>query len=324
VQTVLLTDYAWPDVDIERDIVEGAGFRLVTGASSPASGAVIAQTVRDHQPAAILTCWAQVSADAIAASTNLKIVARLGIGLDNIAVDEATRRGVWVTNVPTYCLEEVSDHAVGMILAWSRGVAHFDREVKAGRWAPASARLRRLSTLVCGIVGLGRIGQRTAHKLRNGFGVRILAYDPFPSPSADPAIEFVALDELLARADVVILHAPLTPETRHLINRDSLASMRRGAFLVNVSRGGLVDTEALVEALAAGQLSGAGLDVLEDEPAVSPALAARGEVILTPHVAFSSDASLKELRQCACEEVVRVLRGEKPLEARNAPANVIG
>ena len=152
---------------------------------------------------------------------NLRIITRLGIGLDNIAVDEATRRGVWVTNVPTYCLEEVSDHAVAMILAWSRGLLHFDREVKAGRWEPASARLRRLSTLTCGIVGYGRIGQRTAHKLNAGFGARILAYDPFPR-SGDPLVEFVPLDELLARSDVVIVHAPSTPETKHLINRHSL------------------------------------------------------------------------------------------------------
>jgi D-3-phosphoglycerate dehydrogenase len=317
-QTVLLTDYAWADLEIERRIIEGAGLRLVAGAPNPASPEAIMQTVRELQPAAILTCWAQVSADAIAASRGLRIVTRLGIGLDNIAVDAATRRGVWVTNVPAYCLEEVSDHALAMILAWSRGLLHFDREVKAGRWEPATARLRRLRSLTCGIVGYGRIGQRTAHKLNAGFGARVIAYDPAPR-SADPLVEFVRLDELLARSDVVIVHAPSTPETRHLINRESLALMRPGAFLVNVSRGALVDTDALIEALQRGHLSGAGIDVLENEPAVPAALAARADVILTPHVAFSSDASLIELRRSACEEVVRVLRGEQPLEARNAP-----
>jgi len=205
-----------------------------------------------------------------------------------------------------------------MILAWSRGLLHFDREVKAGRWEPASARLRRLRNLTCGIVGYGRIGQRTAHKLKAGYGARVIAYDPAPRP-ADPLVEFVRLDELLARSDVVIVHAPATPETRHMINRESLASMRPGAFLVNVSRGALVDTDALIEALQNGHLSGAGIDVLEGEPAVPAALAQRSDVILTPHVAFSSDASLIELRHDACEEVVRVLRGEKPLEARNTP-----
>ena len=318
-QTVLLTDYAWADLEIEREIIEGAGFRLLTGpSSSPQPPETIAQMVRDHQPAAILTCWAQVSAEAIAACRNLRIITRLGIGLDNIAVDEATRRGVWVTNVPTYCLEEVSDHAVAMVLAWSRGLLHFDREVKAGRWEPASARLRRVSTLTCGIVGYGRIGQRTAHKLKAGFGARILAHDPLPH-SDDPSVEFVRLDELLSRSDVVIVHAPSTPNTRHLINRRSLTLMRAGAFLVNVSRGAVVDTDALIEALQNGHLSGAGLDVLENEPIVPAALASRPGVILTPHVAFSSDASLVELRHSACEDVVRVLRGEQPLEARNTP-----
>jgi D-3-phosphoglycerate dehydrogenase / 2-oxoglutarate reductase len=316
--TVLITDYAWADVEIERGIIEGAGFRLLTGSSAPAPAQAIAQMVHDHQPAAILTCWAQVSAEAIAASRNLRIVARLGIGLDNIAVDEATRRGVWVTNVPAYCVEEVSDHAVAMVLAWARGLLHFDREVKAGRWEPATARLRRVSTLTCGIVGYGRIGQLTAHKLRAGFGVRVLAYDLLPR-STDALTEFVPLDELLSRSDAVIVHVPSTPETRHLIDRKSLALMRPGAFLVNVSRGAIVDTDALIEALQNDHLSGAGLDVLEHEPAVPAALASRPDVILTPHVAFSSDASLIELRHDACEEVVRVLRGEHPLEARNAP-----
>jgi len=318
-QTVLITDYAWADLEIERQIIEGAGFRLSAGPSSPASAETIAQMVREQQPAAILTCWAQVSADAIAASPNLRIVARLGIGLDNIAVDEATRRGVWVTNVPAYCLEEVSDHAVAMILAWSRGLLHFDREVKAGRWEPATARLRRVSTLTCGIVGYGRIGQRTAHKLRAGFGVHVLAHDALPRP-ADSSVEFVQLDELLSRSDVVVVHVPFTAETRHLFNRSRLALMRPGAFLVNVSRGAIVDTDALIEALQSGHLSGVGLDVLDNEPVVLAALASRSDVILTPHVAFSSDASLVELRHSACQEVMRVLRGERPLEARNAPS----
>jgi len=316
-QNVLLTDYAWPDLEVERRIIEGAGFRLLTGASAPAVAETITQMVRDSAPAAILTCWAEVTADAIAASSNLRIVARLGIGLDNIAVDEATRRGVWVTNVPSYCLEEVSDHAVGMILSWSRGLLHFDREVKAGRWQPASARLRRLSALTCGVVGYGRIGRRTAHKLSSGFGARVIAHDPL-AQQPDPLVELVSFEELLARSDIVVLHAPLTAQTKYLINRDTLALMRPGAFLVNVSRGGLVDTDALIEALQAGHLSGAGLDVLENEPVVAPALASRPDVILTPHVAFSSDASLMELRHSACEEVVRVLRGERPHEARNS------
>src|SRR5579885_3230529 len=200
--TVLLTDYAWPDVDLERELIEGAGFRLVTGPAEPASAEVIAALTAEHLPAGIMTNWAPVSAAAIAASAPLRIVARLGVGLDNIAVEEATRRGIWVTNVPDYCIEEVSDHAVGMLLDWARGLARFDREVRAGRWQPARARLRRVRDLTCGIVGLGRTGLRTAEKLR-GFGVRLLGHARRPR-DAGGGIEMTTLEDLLSRSDVVI------------------------------------------------------------------------------------------------------------------------
>ena len=315
--TVFITDYAWPDVEIERRVIEGAGFQLVAGPAAPASAAEIESLVVKHQPAGILTNWASVSAKAIASSPRLRIVGRLGVGLDNIAVDEATRRGIWVTNVPDYCFEEVSDHSVGMLLALTRGITYFDREVRAGRWEPATARLRRMRTLTCGIVGYGRIGRSTAQKL-NGFGARVLAYTRSPG-AKEYGVEFVSLDEVLRQSDAVIVHIPLTPDTKHLLNRERLAAMKRGAFLINVSRGGVVDTQALIEALQSGHLGGAALDVLENEPNVPPALLAQSNVILNPHIAFTSDASLTELRQWASEEVVRVLRGEPPKQARNKP-----
>jgi len=314
--TVLLTDYAWPDVDLERELIEGAGFRLVTGPAEPASAEVIAALTAEHLPAGIMTNWAPVSAAAIAASAPLRIVARLGVGLDNIAVDEATRRGIWVTNVPDYCIEEVSDHAVGMLLAWARGLIHFDREVKAGRWEPGRARLRRVRDLTCGIIGLGRTGRRTAEKLL-GFGVRLLGHSRAAQATLDE-IETTSLDDLLRRSDVVIVHVPLTAETHHLLGSERLALMKPGAFLINVSRGAVIDTDALIRALEGGRLTGAALDVLEDEPRV-PAGLLRPNVILTPHVAFSSDASLRDLRRKASEEVVGVLRGERPRQARNEP-----
>lgn len=344
--TVLLTDYAWPDVAIEAGIIEGAGLSLVAGPAKPVSAEVIAGLAAEHQPAAIMTNWAPVSAAAIAASGRLRIVARLGVGVDNIAVDEATRRGIWVTNVPDYCVEEVSDHAVGMLLAWARGLVHFDREVKDRRWEPASARLRRVRDLTCGIIGLGRTGRRTAEKLR-GFGVRLLAHArrpariagsdftrrlPAPRPygpalpgaqdcSEQPAlggIEMTTLEDLLRRSDVVIVHVPLTAATHHLLDGERIALMRSGAFLINVSRGAVIESQALIDALAGGKLAGAALDVLEEEPHVPPGLL-RPNVILTPHVAFSSDASLRDLRRKASEEVVRVLRGERPRQAQNEP-----
>jgi len=317
-RTVLITDYAWPDTEIERQVIEGAGFRLVAGPAEPAPAAEIEALVVKHQPVGILTNWAMVSAKAIGSSPDLKIVARLGVGLDNIAVDEATRRGMWVTNVPDYCFEEVADHSVGMLLAFTRGIMHFDREIRAGRWQPATARLRRLKTMTCGIVGFGRIGRSTAQKLK-GFGARVLAYTRSPSKE-EHVDEFLPLDDVLRQSDAVIVHIPLTAETKHLINRQRLALMKKGAFLINVSRGAVIDTSALIESLQSGHLGGAALDVLENEPNVPPALLALPNVLLTPHIAFTSDASLRELRQWASEDVVRVLRGERPKEARNKPA----
>jgi D-3-phosphoglycerate dehydrogenase / 2-oxoglutarate reductase len=312
-QTVLLTDYAWPDDSVERSVLEAAGLRLVSGPAEPASPAAIEALVREHKPAAILTCWARVSADAIAAAPDLAIVARLGVGLDNIAVDAASARNIPVTNVPDYCVEEVSDHAVGFALAWTRGLVHFDREVRAGRWVPSDARLRRLAELTCGLIGFGRIGRATARKL-GAFGCRLLAHDPYLTAEAAEAagVQARSLDALLEDSDIVIVHAPLTEATRHLVSHAQLARMPAGGLLINVSRGAIVDTGAVVAALASGHLSAAALDVLESEPAVPAALLAQPGAMCTPHVAFSSDASVLELRRRAAEEVVRVLRGDAP------------
>jgi len=310
IDKVFLTDFAWPDDHVEREIVEAAGMRLISGPAAALPAPEIEAMVREYRPSAILTCWAPVSAEAIEASARLQIVARLGVGLDNIAVDAATARGVLVTNVPDYCVEEVSDHAVGFALAWTRGLVLFDREVHAGRWSPVDARLRRLGALTCGLVGFGRIARATARKL-DAFGCRLLAHDPFLREDV-AGVQAVALDELLTNSDIVIVHAPLNDGTQHLINRERIARMRHGSLLINVSRGGIVDTDAVIEALQSGQLSAAALDVLESEPAVPAELLRERGAMLTPHVAFSSDASLLELRRRAAEEVVRVLRGEAP------------
>ncbi len=314
--TVLLTDHAWPDDSVERAVIEAASLRLVSGPPDPAPAASIEGLVAEHQPAAVLTCWAPVSAKAIQASSPLRVIARMGVGLDNIAVPAATERGILVTNVPDYCVEEVSDHAIGLILACTRGLVIADRQVRSGRWDPAGPRLRRLAALTCGIVGYGRIGRATASKL-SAFGTRVLVSDPNPPPDTKGLP--VSLDDLLARSDVIVLHAPLTEATHHLIGARELALMRPGALLVNVSRGGLVDTGALEQSLRSGHLGGAGLDVLEREPEIPAALLEHPMVTITPHIAFSSDVSVAELRRSSAEEVVRVLRGEQPRYPCNRP-----
>ena len=315
--SVVLTDHAWPDVDVERRIIEAAGHGLVAKLAT-ASEAQVDEVVAGAQPAAILTCWAPVSDRAIASAEPLRVVARMGVGLDNIGVAEATRRGVWVTNVPDYCVEEVSDHAVALAVSWLRGVTPLDREVRAGKWNPGGARLARLSALTAGIIGYGRIGHRTAEKL-TGLGMRVLAVPPRTSkPWPEPA-QLVRFDELLARSDVVILHVPLTPETHHLVDTDFLDAMKTGSVLVNVSRGPVVDTSALLSALEHGPMAAAALDVVEGEPNPPRELVSRPNVILTPHVAFSSTMSIVELRERACQEVVRVLAGEVPRHPCNEP-----
>ncbi|UVJ41324.1 C-terminal binding protein [Arthrobacter sp. CJ23] len=316
-QTVLLTDRAWPDDSIERGILEDAGFSVVAGPADPAPVETIDALVAEHQPAAILTCWATVSAAAIASSAPLHVVARMGVGLDNIAVSAATDHGVQVTNVPDYCVAEVSDHAVGLALAWTRGLVTADRDVRAGRWNPAGARLRRLSNLTCGVIGYGRIGKATAAKLR-ALGARVVISDPHAP--ADTGLEVLSLDHLLATSDVVVLHAPLVPQTHHLIGERELALLPQDAFLINVSRGGLIDTTALLASLEAGHLGGAGLDVLEEEPTVPAELLTHPGVIVTPHIAFASDASIIDLRRSAAEEVVRVLHGEPAHYPCNTPS----
>jgi D-3-phosphoglycerate dehydrogenase len=317
---VVLTDHAWPDVTIERQIVEGAGHQL-EARHATATAAQVEDVVAEVQPSGILTCWAEVSAHAIASVPDLRIVARMGVGLDNIAVDEATRRGIWVTNVPDYCVEEVSDHAVALMLAWLRGVAPLDRQVRAGVWDPSTARLARVSTRTAGIIGYGRIGRRTAAKLA-GLGMRVLALRPRSSDVADGPARLVDRETLLAESDVIILHLPLTAETHHFVDAAFLAGVRPGTLLVNASRGPLVETSALLHALENGPLAAAALDVVEEEPHPPRELVQRSNVILTPHVGFSSDTSVAELRRRSSEEVVRVLAGDPPAHPCNSPATL--
>ena len=319
-QRVVLTDHAWPDVEIERVTLEAAGLELVAGPATAGSAAEIEALIKIHDPAAIMTCWAPVSAATVRSPSALKIVARLGVGLDNIAIDEASARGAWVTNVPDYCVEEVSDHAVAMLLAHFRGVVAMNRETKSLRWNSEQARLERFRDLTIGIIGFGRIGQATARKLA-AFGCRIVVLDS-ARLAYTPEVTQVTLAELQERADAIVLHVPLLETTRAMINDGFITACSRRPFLVNVSRGGLVDNDALLRGLDTGALSGAALDVIDGEPSPPAEILSHPAVIATPHIAFLSTASLVELRSRACEEVVRVLGGQAPLHACNRPTGV--
>jgi D-3-phosphoglycerate dehydrogenase / 2-oxoglutarate reductase len=319
-EKIVLTDHAWPDVEIERSIAAAAGVELISAQIASNDLTSVEQLVAKHDPVAIMTCWAQVTAVAIARPTKLKVVARLGVGLDNIAIDAATKRGAWVTNVPDYCVEEVSDHAIAMMLNYTRGISDFDRKVKGGEWNPSSAQLLRLRNLTVGIIGYGHIGKLTAQKLALGFGCRVLVNAPSlakDSSQLPAGVTFAALSDIQRSADIIALHLPLTANTRHFVNDEFLRACQRKPYLINVSRGGLIDNEALIRALDKKLVAGAALDVVEGEPTPPKSVVERSDVVVTPHIAFTSDASLRELRQRCTEDVVRVLRGERPLHPCN-------
>ena len=233
----------------------------------------------------------------------------------------ATARGIPVTNVPDYCIDEVSDHALALLFACARKVALLDRHVRGGRWdARDAAPMHRLRGRILGLVGFGKIPRRLTGKAR-ALGLDVIAFDPYVSGEdmRTAHVEKVTLEDLLARADFVSVHAPLVPETRGLIGAAALRAMKPTAYLINTSRGPLVSHDALVTALREGWIAGAALDVVEHEPPRDlEALRALDTLVLTPHVAFYSEESVRELQRKAVENVVRALSNEAPRYVVNA------
>jgi D-3-phosphoglycerate dehydrogenase len=305
---VLLTDYAWADLDIERQILAEIDAELVVATrQDPESLAVLAADVDG-----IMTNWAKVPAAVIQASPKCRIVARLGIGLDNIDVRAATERRIVVTNVPDYCLVEVAEHALALLMALSRKVAFYHHATKSQKYElQAGPKLRRIEGQTLGIVGLGNIGRRLAEKA-TGLGLKVLATSR-TRPAPPPGVTYCTLDELLAKSDYVSLHTPLTAETRHLIGGDQLARMKPTAYLINTARGGLIDNGALTAALNDGRLAGAGLDVQDPEPPdLSQPPWNHPRVVVTPHAAFVSEESLANLRSRTARQVAVCLSGSRP------------
>ncbi|MBT3555363.1 MAG: C-terminal binding protein [Chloroflexi bacterium] len=308
---VLVTDYVWPSTDPEREVLEAAGIELVIAPDT--SEATLAELAKDVD--AIMFCFAQVTSKVLESATHCKIAARYGIGVDNVDITKATELGIVVTNVPDYCMDEVTDHALGMILALNRRLVPHTNAVVGGGWNDVilNQPMHRTRGATLGIVGYGRIGRSLAAKAA-GFGMNILAYDPLIEIGSEiDGASVVSLDDLLAKSDFVSLHVPLMPSTQNMISAPELAKMKQGSIIVNCARGGLIDETALAESLASGQTAGAGLDVVEPTPPdpVS-ALLQQENVIITPHTAFFSQASTLELEQRTAQEVVRVLKGEKP------------
>ncbi len=310
---VLLTDRAWPDTSYEQAVLDRIGAELV---ELPATDeATLCQFAADCD--AIATNWAKVTPAVIQAAPRCQVIARMGIGLDNIAVEEATARGIPVTNCPDYCVAEVADHALGLLLACARRIGFLHHRTKQGEYRLAAVSgLQRLSTQTLGLLGLGRIGRELCSRAR-ACGLHVIAHTASGSDHGT-GCEMVTLSDLLSRSDYLSLHAPSTPATHHILNATSLSGMKPTAYVINTSRGSLIDEEALAAAIASGKLAGAALDVFDPEPPdLSRPLFRDERVIVTPHAAFVSDQALAQMRTQAFEQLVAALEGHRPQNVIN-------
>ncbi|HEV8343475.1 MAG TPA: C-terminal binding protein [Candidatus Binatia bacterium] len=308
---VAVTDYVFPSLEPEQGVLAPLGVDL-RSAQCKSEEEIIELT---QGADGVLNCYAKMTTRVIENLSRCKIIARYGIGVDNVDLLAATRAGILVTNVPDYCIDEVSDHALALLLTLARHIVAADRAVKAGAWdVVAHAEIHRLRGQTLGLLGFGKIARAVASKVQP-LGMKVLAYDPYIEPAliVPHGAEAVNLERILAEADVISIHVPLSPETRNLIGESELARMKPTAFVINTSRGGIVDEQALAKALTAKRLGGAALDVLSVEPPPSDhPLRQAPNVILTPHLGFYSRESVVELQTKAAEEVARALKGEPP------------
>lgn len=313
---VVLTYDVGP-TDAEEKVLGEVGAELIKADWKTEDDLV--RVCRDTDAIAVLIGpGAPITKRVIDAMPNLKILSRLGIGVNNIDIDAATERGIPVSVVLDYCISEVSDHAMAFILAFARRIMPLSQVVKAGRWSDipkTRVPIFRLSKVTLGIAGVGRIGSSLATKAR-AFGMRVIAYDPYVSNRPD--IELVDFSRLLSESDFISLHVPLTKETTHLFNIEAFKKMKRTAYLINNARGALVDEHALYTALKEGYIAGAGLDVTDPEPpqADNPLLKL-DNVFITGHSSWYSEEAVAELRQKSVAAIAEVLRGRWPSSLAN-------
>ena len=309
---IAVTDSPFPSLDPAKAALKRVDPELRM-AKSPSADDILA-VARDAD--AILVTYAKLPGDLLRELKRCKVIGRFGLGVDNIDIPAAGALGITVTYVPDYCMQEVSDHAMALLLSLVRKVPLSNKLVQSGRWeVPPVVPIHRLSGRVFGLVGFGNIPRTLAPKAK-AFGLRVVTHDPYvPADVLGKAgVESVGFDELLAMSDFVSIHAPLLPATRGLFNAEVFRKMKKGALLINTARGPLVDETALIAALDSGYLGGAALDVVTTEPlAQDSKLLGRDNVILTPHTAFYSVEALDELQTKCATDVARVLSGEQPV-----------
>ena len=307
---VLFSDNEFPDLQIERDLFKAVGVELATAQCRTEDDVIDA--ARDC--AGILLQYAPISERVVAALPKLGIVSRIGAGFDTIDTKACARHGVWVANSPDYGVGEVATHSLALALALMRNIVAYHRDIHAGKWHYlSSGKYHRAADMTLGIVGLGRIGKRMAHVSRNVFR-RVIACDPYIIDGDFPAfVERGTLNDVFAQSDVVSLHVPLNDTTRGMVDAAVLGVMKPGGYLVNTSRGAVVDIDAALSALEHGTLAGLGLDVLPVEPVPAGSkLLGHPRVILTPHAAFFSVEAERELRRKAAQNIVTWLKTGRP------------
>ena len=308
---VLVTDYVFESFEPEEAAFANLDVDLVIRQAKHVDE--LKQDVRDAD-AILNTYLGPIDNNLFQEATKLRIVARYGIGVDTINVADATQRGIMVTNVPDYCVDEVANHAMAHFLTLARKICFSDAKVRAGEWSLSYVKpMKALRSMTAGIVGCGRIGRAIATRLAS-FGISVVFSDPVVTdvPAGTSRVEF---DDLLSNADVIFVQCPSNEHTHHLFDEAVFKKMRKSPIIINTARGPIVDTDAVVYALENNLISGAGLDLLEDEDTVvkgEHALKKFDHVVLTPHSAWYSDLAIPELQKRAAEEVARVLNGERP------------
>jgi len=303
---IVITDSGFPNIDPETVVIADAGFQLSSAQCKTAEDVIAAAADADG----LIVQWAPVTAKVIGNLTRCKVVVRYGIGVDNVDLAAAKQKGIPVCNVPDYCIDEVADHTVALALAQARQLTQIDARIRAGIWKIHPDRpMPSFSDMTFATVGYGRIARAVLDRART-FGFTVAAYDPYATLSSDRVVP-LSLDELFRQADILSLHVPLTPKTKHLVNADRLTKMKPTAIVVNTARGGLIDTVALAQSLQAGTIAAAGLDVFESEPLETDhPLRKCPNALLTSHVAWYSERSVPRLQRMAAQEAVRALRGE--------------
>ena len=310
---VVITDHRFPDVQQEQRAVDQLGGTLILAQTTDEQQ--LARVCRDAD--GVLNVRAQITRPVIAVMERCRVIVRYGIGVDTIDIAAATERGIMVANVPDYCVDEVSDHALTLLLMLSRQMIAAISLAKEDGWTITKMPpLHRLREQTCGLLGCGKIGSLLAGKV-SALGMRVIVCDPYLSEerAREMGAESVSFDALLERSDFISLHAPLNEKTRHILGKQAFAKMKKSASIINTARGGLIDEAALIDALRLGGVAGAGLDVLEHETEVTPvrkALVTHPKVIVTPHTAWFSDEARVTLQARAIEQVLACLRGEVP------------